>query len=129
MSSLVSNDPDDRLFRLRVSSPPKSEVSKLDASPKTLEQIQANIRLEIQARKERNEANQKLAKFKKLLQKQEASGTAQNSVDKIALLPQNMLEDLNEAALYAYFAVRYVDAHIYTVIMSRTNKFAGDRNL
>ena len=46
--------------------------------------------------------------------------------DKLALIPPVIKEDLNEAVLYAYFAVRYFDDHIFKVIQTRTNHFAGD---
>jgi hypothetical protein len=39
------------------------------------------------------------------------------------------VDDLNEAVLYAYFAIRYFDDHMFMIIQTRTNKFTGDRNL
>lgn len=41
----------------------------------------------------------------------------------------NLNEDLTEAVLYAYFAVRYFDDHIFKVILTRTGKFQADRTL
>lgn len=40
-----------------------------------------------------------------------------------------MREDLNEAVLYAYFAVRYYDEQIFRVILGRTNRFGNNRDL
>ena len=45
------------------------------------------------------------------------------------MLPSNLREDLKEALLYAYFAVRYYDDHIFKVIQTRTAGFAGDEDL
>jgi hypothetical protein len=45
------------------------------------------------------------------------------------LIPPTIKEDLREALLYAYFAVRYYDDHIYKVIQTRTSHFQGDPEL
>ena len=60
------------LNQKQLSSPQKSDRSagaggRYEQSPKTFEQIKNNIRDEIKQRKEKNEANQLLAKYKKLL--------------------------------------------------------------
>ena len=80
-------------------------------------------------RKEKNEANQQLSKFKKALQEKGNGGIIQTSAEKIALLPHNIGDDLHEALLYAYFAVRYLDDHMFKVILTRTSKFQADRTL
>jgi hypothetical protein len=51
------------------------------------------------------------------------------STEKIALIPTNLREDLNEAVLYIYFAIRYYDEHIFKVILTRTNRFGTNREL
>lgn len=45
------------------------------------------------------------------------------------MIPSSLKEDLKEAVLYAYFAVRYFDDHIYKVIQSRTMHFQEDPDL
>lgn len=82
------------------------------------------LKNEILHRKAKNEANQQLAKFKKCLQKQDHGNQILTSTEKIALIPPNLREDLEEAVLYMYFAVRYYDEHIFKVLLTRTNRFA-----
>ena len=57
-----------------------------------------------------------MQKFKKCLQKQDNNATITTSAEKIAMIPGNMREELEEAVLYCYFAVRYFDEHIFKVI-------------
>jgi hypothetical protein len=49
--------------------------------------------------------------------------------EKVSMLPGYLNYDLKEAVLYAYFAVRYFDDHIFKVIQTRTAQFAGDPEL
>lgn len=44
-------------------------------------------------------------------------------------MPLNLQNELEEAVLYAYFAVRYYDEHIFKIILTRTNRFASDQEL
>ncbi|CDW87773.1 transient receptor potential cation subfamily member 4 [Stylonychia lemnae] len=120
-------------IKKQYSTPKRSELndgaSRYDQSPKTFEQIKTSIKHEIQLRKEKNEANQQLAQFKKLLQKQDLNDSPHIAKDKIALLPNSISEDLSEAVLYAYFAVRYYDDQIFKVILTKCNRFQSDRTL
>jgi hypothetical protein len=49
--------------------------------------------------------------------------------EKVGMLPPYLSHDLKEAVLYAYFAIRYFDDHIFKVIQTRTSHFAGDPEL
>lgn len=42
------------------------------------------------------------------------------------MIPIGIGEDLQEAVLYSYFAVRYYDEHIFKVIVTRCNNFKND---
>ena len=123
----------DQYNRLPSDRPGRPNASEDDLKPKEAADLKgedialSHLRQEIQLRKDRNEANQQLQNFKKCLQKQGTSSTS--TVDKIALIPSSLKEDLKEAVLYAYFAVRYFDDHIYKVIQSRTMHFQEDPDL
>jgi len=60
--------------------------------------------------------------FKKQLQKNTGASIA-SSQAKIQMLPISLNEDYHEALLYLFFCLRYLEEHLYKVILSRCDYF------
>ncbi len=80
---------------------------------------------QVQQRKEKNIANQNLAKWRKLIQKKDSGSEVGLAQAKLKVLPLSVENDPLEALLYIYFTVRYYDEHLFKVILSRTSNLLG----
>ncbi len=61
--------------------------------------------------------------FKKVMAKSEIGNQIITASEKIKAIPKGLESDLDEAVLYAYFAIQYIDPHIFKIICTNTNKF------
>ena len=82
----------------------------------------------IQKKREKNEANAMLTRFK-----QSFTGTKKHIStlqEKIKLLPTRFNpEDWQEPLLYAYFAINYFDEQMFNVILNKASKFKNFEEL
>lgn len=76
-------------------------------------------------RKDKNQQNLRLSKFKTTLQKKDQGNFVQLEHEKMALLPDEIVQDSDLGLLYLYFCIRYYDEQLYKVILSRTNNLEG----
>jgi hypothetical protein len=61
-----------------------------------------------------------------MISKSEIGNSIISVSEQIALIPKNLDSDLNEAVLYAYFAVQYYNEHLFRVICTKTDKFSSN---
>ena len=86
---------------------------------------QEAFRHKLSMRKDKNQQNLRLSKFKTTLQKKDQGNFVQLEHEKMALLPEDIVQDSDLGLLYLYFCIRYYDEQLYKVILSRTNNLEG----
>mmetsp|Transcript_22917 Transcript_22917/g.22223 ORF Transcript_22917/g.22223 Transcript_22917/m.22223 type:complete len:154 (+) Transcript_22917:94-555(+) len=85
-----------------------------------------NLKEEIKKRMQKNQSNQQLQNFKKVMSKSEIGNQIISTQEKIKFIPLSLEDDLEEAVLYAYFSIQYLNQHIFKIICTRTHKFESN---